>query len=168
MALFLLIINLAATTEPKDIEIHPTQLNGSAKRDLKTGDSPYSGYFGNEHFNAQENKKLTIKNNSGADVIICLFNEMGFIRSCFIQNDNSAEINQLPKKDISIRYSSGKNWDFDFEIKEIKLLGAFTKDLRFYKTKTNKKLGTINQITLVSGLNNGYEDVNATSFFEKD
>ena len=168
VALFLLILKLAASSEPKNIEVAYISGSNQNKRVLKMGDSPYSEHFGNQRYNTTENKKLTVKNNSGSDIILCLFSEIGFIRSCFIENGYFAEIPQLPKKNLILRYSVGLNWDFDYRLKEAELYGAFTKDLNFYKSVTKTELGPINEITLTSGLNDGFVTITEKDFFNKD
>ncbi len=168
VALFLLIIKLAASPEPKNIAVKNSSLAGENKRVLKMGDSPYAEHFGNQRYNTAENKKLTIKNNTGKDIVVCLFNEMGFLRSCFIQNGFYAEIPQLPKKDLRLRYSEGLNWDFEKQLQEAKLYGTFTKDLSFYKSIAKTELGAINEITLIYGVNEGFETINEKEFFNKE
>ncbi len=167
VALFLLIIKLAGSG-PKNIEVRNKTTHATEKPALKMGDSPYTDHFGSQKYNREENKKLVIKNNTGLDIVVCLFNENGFLRSCFIQHGFSAEIPQLPKDDVYVRYSAGLNWDFDHELKEARLRGSFTKGLNFYKSVTKTELGPMNEITLVTGLNEGFETINEKEFFNKD
>jgi len=138
------------------------------KKVLKMGDAPYLEYFGTQLYNTTENKALTIKNNTGSDIIVCLFNSKSFVRSCFIGDGYYAEIPQLPKKPIHVRYLTGTDWDFAYELKDAGLHGAFTKNLNFYKTISETELGPVNEITLVDGTNEGFEKINEKEFFTKN
>ena len=168
VALLLLIIKLAASPQPKNIEVNNTNIESKNKKVLKMGDSPYIEHFGLQQYNNTENKKLIIKNNTGADIVVCLFKDRTFVRSCFIQDGFYAEIPQLPKKDLFVRYSAGLNWDDTYQLKETKLHGAFTRNLSFYKSVTATELSSINEITLLDGLNEGFETINEKEFFNKD
>ncbi len=166
VALFLLVVNLAASPPKiKNLEIAKRE---SAKKIIKMGDSPYLEHFGSPKYDKYESKSLTVKNYTGLDVVVCLFNERGFLRSCFIQDGYYAEIPQLPKNKIIVKYSSGQNWNFELQLKETKLFGAFTKNLSFFKSVKATELGAINEITLLTGVNEGFKNINEQEFFNKD
>lgn len=168
VALLLLIINLAAAPKPKNIEVKNNNAEIRNNRILNTGDNPYSEYFGRQQFNNVENKKLTIKNSTGMDIVLCLFKERDFVRSCFIQNGFYAEIEQLPKKGLYLKYSIGLNWGAEEKLKTANLNGNFKKKSGFYKSLTEIELGPINEITLLKGLNEGFRSINEDEFFNKD
>jgi curved DNA-binding protein CbpA len=169
VALFLLIVNLAASP-PKQKSI--AALNNSVEvivpKSLKMGDSPYLQHFGYQRYSKTDAKSLTIKNNTGLDIIVCLFSEGNFLRSCFIKDGFYAEIPQLPKKKILLQYLSGLNWDENHELKEVRLYGGFTKKQSFYRSNNETELGALNEITLLTGLNEGFENINEKQFFNKE
>jgi hypothetical protein len=167
VALFLLIIHLATSTAPKAEEKNHSVVL-TAPQTLKMGDAPYLDYFGSQQYNTAENKVLTIKNNTGADVVVCLFNENGFLRSCFIQDGYYAEIPQLPKKPIQVRYACGKDWDFSQLVKEARLYGAFKKHHGFYKSAAASELGPVNEITLAGSIGEDFLPINEKEFFSKN
>jgi hypothetical protein len=163
-----LIVKLASSPDPGKSEIKKPDRGIAENRILKTGDSPYTEYFGNQQYNTNDGKNLVIKNNSGLDIIICIFTERGFLRSCFVKNGFYVEIPQLPEKNIFLRYIEGLNWDSGFELKEVKLYGAFTKALNYYKSLMPAELGPAAEITLVNGLNEGFKRINEKDFFSKE
>lgn len=165
VALFLLIVNLSTTSKPKHSEQPITK---EVKREIKTGQTLYTDHFGTELFAVDKNKSLTIKNNTGADIVVCLFNENKFIRSCFISDGFYAEIPQLPLKPIEVRYSSGKNWDYKKQLSNVKIYGTFTNDLVFYKCNPDAEIGGLNELTLTGGINTGFKEINQEEFFSKD
>lgn len=166
VALFLLIMYFATNNQPKQIDSHYTP--PPIVKTLKMGDAPYLDHFGTQFFFGDNGKSITIKNYTGSDIIICLFNENKFLRSCFISNGFYAEIPQLPKKPIEVRYSSGSNWNHEFLLKEVNLYGAFTKDLNFYKSMPSDDLGGLNELTLNKGINEGFTLVDQKQFFNKN
>lgn len=168
VALFLLIIKLASSPQEKNGNLKNQDSVNVTKEKLKMGEAPYLEYFGNQQYNTAENKVLTIKNNTGSDIIVCLFNENEFLRSCFIEDGYFAEIPQLPKDAVDVRYSTGSEWDPRHRLTEAGLYGAFTKNLHFYKTVVAESLGALNEITLVGGKNEGFEKINEKEFFTKN
>ncbi len=167
VALLLLIMYLASSPSPQNIEVISKDPKTENAGKLKMGDAPYTEHFGTQRYHKNENKSLTIKNNTGLDVIVCLFNDRGFLRSCFIQSGFFAEIPQLPKRAMILRYTIGSDWDYTHELKEARLYGAFTKNIAFYKCEKVAELGALNEITLVKGVNEGFEKINEREFFDK-
>ena len=51
---------------------------------LNLGDNPYVLFFGRGYYDSIQNRKLHLKNMTGADAIVCLFSEDRFIRSFYI------------------------------------------------------------------------------------
>jgi curved DNA-binding protein CbpA len=168
VALFLLVMNLATSNKPQtSLPESNRQYQNLYNPKLKTGDAPYVNYFGVQQYNVRANRTLLIKNSSGADMIVCLFNSKKFIRSSFIADGYFAEITQLPQEAIHIRYNTGKDWKFDQQLEEVNLRGGFTKNSKFYQSAYATELGPINEITLVEGLNEGFEKIKEKEFFSK-
>lgn len=169
VALFLVVIHFATPshrtkTDPAQLNIiSPTQPN-----DLEMGDAPYTDYFGRAQYNTNSPKTLSIKNNTGADLIVCLFSKNNFIRSCFIKDAYYVAIPQLPSASLEIRYQSGKKWDAGKSISNIKTTGCFTEHLTFYKSIQPFNLGAINEITLMPFTNQGFQIISSAEFFKKE
>lgn len=166
VALFLLVIHFA-TPSRKSNNITPAE-NLNSKTELKTGDVLYTDYFGSPLYVPGTGKSLTIKNSTGQDIIVCLFSVHGFLRSCVIKEGYYAEIPQLPAKPIEIRYESGTNWDPSENITGVNFKGAFEKNLHFFRSNTSVTPGAINELTLLPGINEGFETATPAGFFKKE
>jgi curved DNA-binding protein CbpA len=164
VALFLLVIHFATPSHKTKIE--PIVKQGHA--DLKTGDAPYADYFGSAWYIPSSNKTLTLKNNTGEDVIAILFSGNTFVRSCAIKDGFFAEIPQLPQKPLEIRYESGKKWNPSASIPNVSLTGAFSANLAFYRSVEPAQLGAVNEITLIPGTNEGFVKIMPVEFFKKE
>jgi hypothetical protein len=101
-------------------------------------------------------------------MIVCLFDEKAFVRSCFIENGYFAEIPQLPLKPVHLRYCTGSNWDSHLLLKDVSLYGAFASNRNFYKSLNPSELGPVNEITLTNGVNEGFTSINEKEFFSKE
>lgn len=169
VALLLLILHWASPTNskilPRKTESTTNEIKSSA---LKMGDAPYSDYFGKNKFDTITNLSLTIINNTGKELIICLFSNKQFIRSCYIAKGYYAELLELPKDPLTIKYCTGLYFDYLSELKEAKLLGAFKENLEFFESIQPTSLNSINELTLQSESNQGFKNVNEKSFFNKE
>lgn len=173
VALFLVIVNFATPSKKQNEAVieekaTTTLTEPAAKHSLKMGDTPYPGYFGKHFYDTLDNQKLTIKNSTGMDMIVCLFTKDKFLRSCFIKSGYFIEVSQLPKKKLNIRYITGTDWDFEYELKEAKLYGAFTKSMNFFKSVKSPELSAFNELTFVSGENEGFKEIKEKEFFSKE
>lgn len=169
VALFLVVIHFATPSHrTKTVPAHLNLISQNQQPDLEMGDAPYTEYFGQAQYATNSPKTLSIKNNTGTDLIVCLFSENNFIRSCFIKEAFYVAIPQLPSSSLQIRYQSGKKWEADKSIANIKTKGIFTKHLTFYKSIQPFKLGAINEITLRPFTNQGFEVISAAEFFKKE
>ena len=169
VALFLLILHLASPTSAR-LAKNPTEKKNNEPQNsvLKMGDAPYSNYFGRNKYDTTANLNLTIKNNTGLQLIICLFNEQKFIRSCFIEKGFYAEILQLPKDPITIKYCSGSNFNYEHKLTKANVYGAFKENLEFFESNSPTELNSINELTLQSGINEGFMKVDEKKFFTKE
>jgi curved DNA-binding protein CbpA len=175
VVLFLLIMSLATRKKPaltknssasaialKQVK----ELRPANTSDLKMGDNPYNLVFGNATHELYSDKKLLIKNHSGTDIIVCLFTKDRFIRSLFIKNDASTEVLQLPDDSLFINYSSGLYFNKAKVLKQTGVIGAFDKDLLFFKSIRACTINSINELTLMPGNNEQFEKTDELTFFK--
>lgn len=174
VALFLLIVNMATPSKKHDV-IKPeetkneiVQKTESEKTSLKMGDSPYANYFGSHFYDTLGNKTILVKNNTGRDIVVCLFAARKFLRSCFIQNGYFAEISQLPARQLDVRYMSGLEWDSSYELKNVQLIGGFTKNASFFKSVKSSDFKNKAELTILDGKNEGFTEINEKEFFTKE
>lgn len=167
VALFLLVIHFA-TPSHRTTANAPGASAPISRTELQNGEEIYADYFGPGIFVSSSPVKLNIKNSSGEDMIVCLFTENGFVRSCVVKDGFQAEIPQLPEKPLQIRYESGSQWNALQPIKEANTKGAFTRNLNFYKSNGFVEPGAINELTIVPRLNEGFVSTSAREFFKKE
>lgn len=168
VALFLLILHLAAAPTPippVKVQLKTTEPEVTA---LKMGDTPYSTYFGRNKYDTTSKLSLTVKNNTGLELIICLFTKKRFIRSCYVAKGYYAEILELPKDPITIRYCTGNYYSYDYKLKEKDVYGAFKDNPKFYQSQKATSLNSFNELTLLNGNNDGFKEINERKFFNRD
>jgi curved DNA-binding protein CbpA len=176
--LFLLIMSLANRELPKSTIGTPLETTVSGVEEgeikkLKTGDVPYSTVFGYAKYSTSSKIKLTVKNFTGLDVIVCLFAKNSapgkpdnFVRSFYLENSFSAEVFQLPDKPIYFLYQSGRHFDASKQLREPEVQGIFTEQLSFFKSKSPIQLNSINELTLLPGNNEGFDPIDEADFFK--
>ena len=165
VALFMLIFYLASPNQ--NILIQPKQSKTTSNTALKTGDSPYTDYFGENKFYKTNPISLTVKNFTGNELVLILFTEKEFFRSCYISSGTYAELRELPNEPIYIRYCCGLNFNYSLFLKGPKIYGAFEKNLEFFESNESTILNSINELTLPDGLNTGFRKIDAYYFFTK-
>lgn len=175
--IFLLVVVLASPGPPErademgadTVKSNPASVLASVSQtdesDLSNGDAPYMYHFGNARYDTGNVGMLRIKNATGGDVVVCFFTKKYFVRSFFLKNEFSAEVPQLPREPMHIRYSSGQIFRHSVTMKDTSIYGGFTKDLCFYKTTRAEKLS---ELTLMPGLNNGFKKIEEAEFFKKN
>jgi curved DNA-binding protein CbpA len=168
VALFLGIMTLTSGRTKKN-----TEQPGAAKAetsqphsDLKMGDAPYTWYFGAQKFEPETNRKISINNRSGNELVICFFKDSAFMRSLYIEKDYRAEISELPAGKLEMRYSSGRNFVQHQKITGMEVTGAFSEDLLFFRT-SNGITEKQKEIDIEPGLNQGFTASSAKEFFRK-
>ncbi len=166
VALFLLIFHLAAAPV-KPIQVKPKIAEPEVSA-LKMGDTPYSTYFGRNKYDTTSKLTLTVKNNTGLELIVCLFTKKRFIRSFYIAKGYYAEISELPKDPLIIRYCTGSYFSYSYKLKEKDVYGAFKDNPKFYQSLKATSLNSINELTLLSGNNEGFKEINERRFFNRD
>ena len=165
VALFMLIFYLASPNQ--NILIQAKQSKSISKTALKTGDSPYTDYFGENKFYKTNHTSLTVKNFTGNELILLLFTRKEFLRSCYVTNGSYADLNELPNEPIYIRYCCGLTFNYSLFLKVPKIYGAFEKKLEFFESNQSTILNSINELTLQNGLNTGFRKIDAYYFFNK-
>jgi len=112
VGLFLLIMHWTGASIPSQ----PTVLNRnnsiqlSSEDYMRPGFSPFKAYFGSEVF-VRPGALLQIRNQSGSDALVCIFDSSRFLRSFYVADDFSARISQLPRSNFYVRLLLGKEYD---------------------------------------------------------
>lgn len=170
VALFLLIMRLATPTGIKPFNGNqavpgsPAEATAPAAVNMKTGDVPYAGFFGEASNDSTKAASLLVRNQSGYDVAICIFQRRRFLKSCFISNGSSCTLAHLPKGPWQIRYSSGLGFDPEKAEATLPVKGRFTETPRFYRS--NKPLAT-EELILAGGAIANFERITEDEFFMK-
>jgi curved DNA-binding protein CbpA len=170
VALFVLIMKVAGPAAPSagNSSNNFNKAPEEKIRSLQPGDAPYNSYFGKQVYDTISEKKITIRNLTGADVIVALFTKGIFTRGFYIQSSYSAEVSQLPPDPLEIRYSSGINFDYTKKMPHADIFGVFAKDQAFFKTEAPVVLGNVNVLTLMPGLNEGFKKISDSEYFNKN
>lgn len=170
VVLFLIIMNLSNRSNPSFPEktnLNPsTEIIAEPAKQLQNGDDPYGTLFGKSQYVINGGHKLTIKNLSGKDMIVCLFTKKSFVRSFYIADGYSAEIPQLPDEKLFVNYSCGLYFDKAATVEDIHVNGVFSKDLSFYKSTSVLDPKAITELTLASNVP-GFEKINPREFFKR-
>ncbi|MBA3680107.1 MAG: J domain-containing protein [Bacteroidetes bacterium] len=167
VALFLLILHLAAPSGSAPLPQKKTEKIIEVT-ELKMGDTPYSSYFGRNKYDTASKLNLVIKNNTGLELIACIFTKNKFVRSCYIAQGFYVEISQLPKAPLIIKYCTGNYFSYSYQLKEKDIFGAFKVNPEFYESRNTIELNSINELTLQGGLNEGFKRVSEKRFFKRD
>ncbi|MEO6301665.1 MAG: J domain-containing protein, partial [Bacteroidia bacterium] len=156
VGLFLLILYLASSENSKLTKHVPEkQITGPDRTTLKMGDAPYSNYFGRNKYDTTANMGLTIKNNTGLELIACLFTKKRFVRSFYIEKGYFAEISELPKDSLIIKYCTGLYFNYSYTLKNVSAFGAFKDKMEFFVSQKAIALNSINELTLHPDKNEG-------------
>jgi hypothetical protein len=172
--LFILIMKMASGDAVKTPEALPTSDSGHRKESvvkdsvLYTGDAPYTGFFGTPIYDTISNCRLNVKNETGADVIFCLFSEADFIRSVYLPVNYSTTVVQLPFDTLYLRYSSGEHYDPQLELKYQGIYGAFSMNRDYFKKIKPVLPKSIKVFTIELTHNKGaYANIQEKDFFSK-
>ena len=169
VALFLLIMHFATPTGIKQFKSSAALPQAIVKPEPAapphTGDSPYSRFFGGAEADSLATAGLTVSNQSGYDVVVCLFGRRHFLRSCFISSGASCEMSHLPEGPWELRYSSGLNFSAGTEEEKLPPGSGFKETPRFYKS--SRPLAVKN-LVLAEGSTKHFERVTEEEFFEKE
>lgn len=174
--LFLLIMNLATrdkeevllNTEAKAPPVARTKEAEPAVPVpvLKPGDAPYNALFGSPQYEEENGRTLRVRNESGEEVIVCLFRRAQFVRSIYLPDSISAELAMLPRQALDIYYYSGRQFSASIIMKDTGAPGGFMESLAFYRTSKAKKLNSLTELVLGPGTNKGFEQISETDFFK--
>lgn len=168
VALFLMIMNLA-TDPPHLVKRQQTEkaLDVSAHPDVKDEDPTYTQLFGGSKYDSTDNRRLHIKNNSGKDVIVCVFSNSGFWRSTYIKNASSIELDRLSKKSMTVFYTSGSEFTREVSGAGSDKGGSFSSGQRYYKSTKGIQLNPVFELTLQARANSNFKEITEEEFFSK-
>ncbi len=151
----------AAEEEKKTISIP------EKKDELKMTDDPFTIYFKNPVFDTAANRSLTIKNFSGSDLVIDLFDDRNkFVRSCVIKSGFYVELGQLPAKLIDLKILSGKNWNKQKTHKGLSVIGGFS-DHENYSILNSKQTNGLS-ITIDDSALKNLDKIDEKEFFRRN
>lgn len=174
LAVFLVMILLNVWNAKPEITVIPYKEDVPKKEVLKikkiitTGDTPYRDYFGGSREDTLAKRSLRFKNMSGSDMIVFLFSQRGFIRSCYVEHGYEINLQMLPKELSKVRIMLGKNFEYVKELPKAGVYGAFTQNCKFYEYAKKLKLDGSNQLTLTNVIEEGFVEVLEDNFFKKD
>jgi hypothetical protein len=167
VALFVMIMKLTGPVLPRNDAASVSAQHASlGTSDIKPGDAPYNFIFGNPSYDDVYNKTLLIKNMTGSDAIVCIFSRHKFIRSFFVQGGFSAEVPQLPRTPLDIRYACGHNFNYHLKLPHAKVEGGFTKDAYYYRSIAELLPAERSELTLYPGINEGFVQIDEKQFFK--
>jgi curved DNA-binding protein CbpA len=149
------------------IEIVKTSVE-ETRRQVSTGDSPYAEYYGGARHDTVSKRSIKFKNMCGNDLILFLFHQKKFIRSCYVEHGFEVDLKMLPKEISLVRIMQGKNFEYIKELSKAGVFGAFKDDCKFYQYKKKLKLDGSNSLTLLDFAEQGFEEVGEEIFFKKD
>ena len=171
--LFLLIVKMASSNESyneKNQVLNQTDVSSGKNNetsDIKNGDSPYAVYFGSGIYNQTANHNLKIINQTGVELIVCLFTETDFVRSFYMAKEYSANISQLPQEALIIKYCSGTNFDVNAVTGVQQVKGRFLKNLLYFRSAEATRFYSNAQLTLLPNNNEGFVPINEIEFYKK-
>ena len=98
----------------------------------ENGYKPFNGFYGEiQTFNT--NHILRIKNLSGYDAVIVVFNQSdsSYLQHTYLRNDFYAEFNKLPALGLYWKCWVGKNWNDDKSYVNHQILGGFDSTVQY-------------------------------------
>lgn len=132
----------------------------------ETGQQVYTGIFGPQK-QSDKNRALHLENKLGTDVIVCVFSGKDFFRSAFIKEQETINLYGLPNGNISIKYSSGLNFDPHLKINNTGDSGVFAKELHFYESTSPLAASSSGELSLLSD-HTGFREISQEEFFENE
>lgn len=149
----------------EEVVVKPVVVEVNKKKAV-TGDTPYMEYFGGAKNDTVAKRSMKIKNLVGNDLIVFLFSNKKFYRSCYIENGFEVELTMLPRELSFIRIMKGNDFQYTTELPKAGVFGAFTKECVFMQTKQKISLNGYNQITLNDLFAQGFKEVKEEDFFK--
>lgn len=163
--LFLLIANLASNDRGFEVSPNKTILKKANVSEAEsfpflpslTDDGLRQAFLslGKNKYDLHSKKELSIKNQCGSEVVVCLFDsENNFVRLEPIAASGTIQMKQLPNEKLSIRYYLNNRLSKG-QVKELDL---------FFKSSEFIQVENINPLTL-SSKTSGFEQINRHAFF---
>jgi len=154
--------NAATEEEKKSAIVVPEK-----KDELKMTDDPFTSYFKRPVFDTAANRVLTIKNFSGDDMVIGVFDEEeNFVRSCVIKSGYYVEVDELPAKAMNLKILSGKNWNKQKEHKGLNVIGGFNDNENYCRLDSKQTNGL--SITIDDNALKNLEKIDEKNFFKRN
>lgn len=165
LAVGLLMFVMNATEQNSAEESKKTALVEPLKKDeLKMTDDPFTAYFKGPVFDTVANGAMVIKNFSGKDMVVAIYDKDKFLRSAVIKSGFYIEVSQLPSTEMNVKIAAGNNWNKQKAHKGSDAIGGFS-DNELYcilNTKNSNGFITINDAAL-----NDLDKITEKEFFEK-
>ena len=165
VGLLMFIINTyeqsAAQETKPTVKVEPLKAD-----ELKMTDDPFTAYFKEPVFDTVANRAIVIKNFSGSDLIVAMFDTKDkFIRSSVIKPGFYIEVSQLPEKELNLRFASGRNWNKQKTRKGFSAIGGFSDKENYFvlNTKGSNGFFTINDDAI-----NSLDKIEEKDFFKRN
>lgn len=107
---------------------------------LRTGDCPYSSYFGygggDEQFDKKSANELIVGNYSQLDAVVILEDSYGrVIRNVYIKSKDSYSLTRLPGKPYKLKVMLGNSWNINKDNGDKNIKGGFMKNVSYLESK---------------------------------
>ena len=145
VALLLLVIRLAI---PLD-ENTPTKTKERAVVELKSENAALTSAFGQEIFDDSTAGQIELSNTLESDVIVCIFSNGIFVRTCSLNAASKLSVNRLPQGPFSMRMileGKDENRTFYFSKSSLNLRDSLTLNTNFVQQMN--KVGEMEFFTL--------------------
>ena len=166
VGLFMLIIS---TYEQSTTQESKNNLTVTDKKhdELKMTDNPFLSYFKNPVFDTVAKRILVVKNFSTKDIGLAVFDsENKFLRSSVIKTGFYIELEQLPNREMNLRFVSGNNWNKQKERKGLNVIGGFEDDETFCVLNSKQTNGYT--VTIDDNALNNLNKISEKDFFRRD
>jgi len=123
-------------TERTNTAKEPIEDNAYEETIYKTGDSPYSNYFGRGRYDSNSLSKLVVENYSDANAVVLLENSSGVvIRNVYVEKGEKYTLNRIPEGIYQTKVMYGNSWYSEKNNGANFPKGGFMRDERFSKSE---------------------------------
>lgn len=152
----------------KEVPAVPVGTTDVVRKRISTGDTPYAEYFGGAKRDTVSKSIMKFKNMCGNDLILFLFHQNKFVRSCYVEHGFEVRLEMLPKEISLLRIMQGKNFEYVKELSKAGVFGAFEDGCRFFEYRKKLKLNSNNILTVTDFVKEGFKEIEEDNFFKKD
>jgi curved DNA-binding protein len=166
VALFIFIMSLAGSSLPPPARTgaHEAVLDHAGISSIP--EEPYAGYFGQPVYNLKGSCTMTVNNETGHDVIVCVFNGQKFVRSCFIKSFYYSELANLPCVPLHVRYFSGSDFDPVQPVPVAGVNGNFREPQGYFESESPVEVSSAHELELQPETS-GFRKITEVEFFNK-